>query len=415
MSLSSQKAGTIFGKTSTSKSATLTPEEWAAIMLAAGFPTVPKVIAEGLGVIEAESGFRTDPGGDGAHFGAWQEDSSFGSEADRLDPLKATKGAKKRWEADGKSFQPAWTHWQMEQSHIDGAANGRKKYLKLATSVVGKWKNTVPGAGGRTGLSGEIAGGAEAVAGAITDPLDFLTELASTILDFRKLGQLAAEAVAWFLRLLAKAIWDYVMAPLWHWAERAQGFYWSNYFGSGTERGSGIGYTLRQNAGIITIGFWALGYAVLWTDGESLSPSSSHESMLGRGVKGIEGAVARRNLVKPDRVNEETPDKPKSKSSTIQIEKVKELSVSRKRPVTVTGPGAEATTGRTQNERHSNRVRRPGTEAQEKKKDNGESKIILPRGVSADKKAEAKKATKAKAAPDGKTGMGTRVDSGDSA
>lgn len=413
MSLGSQKSGNQFG--GIKRSGVLTPDEWAVIMLEQGFPADPKVIAEGLGNINAESGFNSDPGGDGAHFGAWQEDSSFGTVAQRLDPVHSTRTARERWEADGKSFYPAWGRWQAEQSGHVGASD-YPQYMATAQKAIsahssgGKsFGEEIPLIGGAVGDVENAIGG---VVGGALDAGEFLAEVAETLLDFRKLGQLAVEAFAWFIRLLLKALWDYVVAPLWHWAERAESWYWRNFFGVGTERGSGFGYLLRENAGIVTIGFWALGYAILWTDGESLSlsPVEPHESMLGRTVKGVEGKIARRNLIKPSRVEEETPDKPKPKTSTVKIEQVKEFSVSRKRPVSV----GEVSTGRNQNERRSNGVPRPGhSPAQTQKKP---PQIVLPPGVEREqkggKKGQVQKTAKQTPAKD-RPRADSRISSGD--
>jgi hypothetical protein len=185
------------------------------------------------------------------------------------------------------------------------------------------------------GLSGSIGEGVEAAESAE----EFLQRLGETLLDFRALGNLAAQAFAWFIKLVAKAIWDYVVAPLVHWSERAVSFYWINFFGSGTEQGSGFGYQLRNNAGAITILFWAMGYAILWSDGTSAAPVALHESLLGQAVKGVDGYVARRNLIKPSKVKEKTPPKPKPKESSVVIERENTFSVSRKRPVTVQSEG----------------------------------------------------------------------------
>jgi hypothetical protein len=114
-----QKGGSIHPVNS---AGTSSPAEWAMTMLKAGFPPNIKTLTEGLGIINAESAFNSNPGGDGAHFGAWQEDSSFGSVAERLNPFKSTVAALKRWRADG-GFFPAWGRWQLEQSGADGSKN----------------------------------------------------------------------------------------------------------------------------------------------------------------------------------------------------------------------------------------------------------------------------------------------------
>jgi hypothetical protein len=432
VSIKSTKSGTNFGKIALKNTGVLTPEEWGAHMLNAGFPPVPRVIAEGLGTIFYESSFNASSKVSGnEHMGGWAESSAYGSESQRLHASSATLAAYRAWrkEADSRgtlygNFNQQWGQWH-EKQRPDGKAGEDEwpAYMGAANraingkGIVGqtfhagtkKTYSDIPGVG-------LVEEGVDSVMGGVQSAEDFLGELASTILDFRKLGQLFAEAVAWFLRLIMKAIWDYVIAPLWHWCERAESFYWRNFFGVGTEQGSGFGYQLRQNAGIITIGFWAIGYAVLWSDGESLSPSKAGESMLGKTFKGVEGKIARRNLIKPDKVEAETPDKPEPKSSTVQIERVKELAVSRKRPVSVTAPG-ESVTGRNPENERSGRVPRPETESESsppepEQKQNAEQKIILPGKVQREINAETKKTDSPKAAAASGAGKGPRTDSG---
>lgn len=359
MSLQSQTQGTSFKGVGTSHSAkNPSPEEWAILMFIAGFPSV-QVVSEGLGVLDRETGgsFEADPGGDGAHFGGWQEDASFGPVADRLDPAKATKAAYNRWKSDGNSFHGAWGIWELQQGGVDGTSLS-KKYKKIAEnaavrvatmSVGGNIGDSIPGVS-------NINEGIHTAENVISSTEDFLSEAFSYLTNFRKLGQLAAEAMAWFIRLLAKAIWDYVIAPLGHWSERAVSFYWVNYFSTGAEKGSGFGYRLRENAATITVLFWGIGYAVLWSDGTGTQMVSADESLMGQGIKGIEGAIARRNLVKPKDVKKKTPSKPKAKTSSIPIERQETYSVARKRPVSVTNQHGE---GRTHNGRSRGSGQRP--------------------------------------------------------
>lgn len=383
MSLSSQRSGNTFKKAKHGGH-TLSPEEMAALMIFAGFPAKTQkdlqVIAEGVATVEGESGF--DPTArdyvSGTHIGLWQEEPGWGTEAERLDPLKSTILAYKHWKADG-GFQQEWGQYDGE------AWRNWKRHKKAAENAAVKVATMQPSGGGPQGL-------VEDAAGAIDNAGDFLTEMASTLLDFRRLGQLFAEAVAWFIRLILKAIWDYVIAPLFHWAERAVSWYWVNFFGTGTERGSGLGYILRQNAGIITIIFWALGYAILWSDGTSPTPTAAHNTVLGRGIKGVEGLVARRNLINPSKVQDKTPNKPKVKATTVPITRTSELAVTRKRPVSVSGPGI--TMGRkpdvSSQRSGSHRVARPGSSATQSGEGSQTAqrqskKIILPPSAQTEK------------------------------
>jgi hypothetical protein len=381
MSLRSRKAGSHFG--TITKSGPLPPQQVANLIVKAakqlGINPTVQMVSIGVGTVYAESAGDPKNPGDGTHIGLWMEEPGFGSNATRLDAYKSTIAALERWKADGGSFNDGWTKWEHGETEGTGADRA-PHYVDVARRAI-----MSGGAGSHGGGSGEEKNIFEEVAepfeeafnstvGAGLSAEEFLVEVAETLLDFRKLGQLAVEAFSWFLRLLLHAIWDYVIAPVFHWAERAEIFYWRNFFGVGTEQGSGFGYQLRQNAAIITIGFWAIGYAVLWSDGESLSPVEPHESMVGRAVKGVEGKIARRNLVKPKDVKEETPDKPKPKTSTVKVERIKEYAVSRKRPVSVSGPGSEKSTGKV-NDGNSR-----GLPVRPEKKDEA-PQIILPPGA----------------------------------
>lgn len=407
MSIAAKKANsTRFGKISTAGKTQLTPYEWAILMLQAGFPADPKVISEGLGTLDAEDSFGTT-GGDGVHVGGWQEEPSYGSLAERMDPLKSTQSAYRHWKAAGNSFYADWGKWEEQQSGVNGARDLGPKHLSVATEAVKAYTHGVVGGTIHSGTVKKYSGipgleqGEKAVSGA-ESATEFLAEVAEALLDFRKLGQLAAEAFSWFLRLILKAIWDYVVAPLWHWGERAVSWYWENFFGTGAEQGSGFGYVLRSNAGAVTITFWALGYAILWSNGQSLSPVTREESMLGQGVKGVSGLIARRNLVKPTQVKDKTPKKPKPKHSVVMIERVQEYSTQRNRQVRVSSKGQELASGRKVNNVSSER-----SGAGEHTIPRPQKNVILPPGV----KTQAASKAKASAKPRG-AGMGASASSG---
>jgi hypothetical protein len=374
VSLKSQNSGTSFLGTNSPSGEKHTPQDFAeAIALAAqsvGLTPTVTLISQGLGTIEAEGGFDGSGWqGDGEHIGPWAEESSFGSRADRMDPWKSTVAAMKRYKADG-GFNDGW--WKWEGGEVEGTGQQRAhKYKAIAETALINIATAQP-----SGTPGIVEEAGNAISGAE----DFLSEAFSFLTDFRKLGQLAAEGFAWFVRLIAKAIWDYVIAPVLHWTERAVSYYWVNYFGTGTEQGSGFGYTLRQNAGTITILFWATGYAILWSDGEGSTLVEPHESILGQGIKGIEGAIARRNLIKPKNVKKETPTKPKPKTSKVPIERQDTFSVSRKRPISVTGQHTEG-----RNRQHASRrgqftpapIQRPGQNRPAERK-----KLVVAQGYS---------------------------------
>lgn len=404
MSISSQKSGTSFNKPNTATG--LGPKQWAVLIKeaceVAGVTPTATVISQALGTIDAEGGLDGSLWGNNpSHPGPWALESSFGTLQERMDPRKSTIIAMKTYKSDG-GFESAWWHWEKIQGEAEPGNVRAAKFVKIAQEVAGgsnpSFGEELPLIGG---VVGDVEGAVGGVIGGVEGAEDFITEAFNFLTDFRKLGQLAAEAFAWFIKLIAKAIWDYVIAPLLHWTERAVSFYWVNFFGTGTEQGSGFGYTLRQNAGSITVLFWGLGYAILWSDGNGSQLVDPHESLLGQGIKGIEGAIARRHLVEPKDVKKETPTKPKPKVSTVPIEKQEVFSVARKRPVSVTGH----TEGRTRHASGRGRftpapVTRPGQS--ETGKPEGK-KLVLAKGYS----RRAQKPPPQKSAKPSKSRVGT--------
>lgn len=132
----------------------LSDSQLAQLLIAAGFPLNPRVIAEGIGIIHGESGGDPKsiaPGN--PHIGLWALSPDFGSDAERLDAYKATVLARKQWEKDG-SFWPAWGRWQAEQSGTNGATNWHK-YINVARQAI----RQKGGARGRAGKPAPTAAG----------------------------------------------------------------------------------------------------------------------------------------------------------------------------------------------------------------------------------------------------------------
>lgn len=114
----------------------LSDTQIALYMLLAGFPPKPRVIAEGIATVHAESGGDPKskvPGNE--HMGLWAESSAFGSEAERLDPYHSTVAARKQWQQSGGSFYDAWGRWEAEQAGTNGATR-YKTYLPAANKGI---------------------------------------------------------------------------------------------------------------------------------------------------------------------------------------------------------------------------------------------------------------------------------------
>lgn len=122
----------------------LSSAEWAQIMVeesrALGVTMTPREIAEGLGVLEVESHRNASEagglGGATGHIGGWQEEQSYGTTAERLDPRASTRSALKHWLASGKSW---WTDWGQYETGAEGGAGPSrwKQYLPTAEGALG--------------------------------------------------------------------------------------------------------------------------------------------------------------------------------------------------------------------------------------------------------------------------------------
>lgn len=113
------------------------PLAFAGYMLEAGFPHSQKVIAEGLGTIAAESGYKKNNGqGPQGHIGPWAESPTFGSVAVREDPRGSTFAAYRVGYAPTGSFEQAWGQWEASQSGTTGAMLS-SEYMAIAAQALG--------------------------------------------------------------------------------------------------------------------------------------------------------------------------------------------------------------------------------------------------------------------------------------
>lgn len=144
--LAFNKGGT-FTASDVKHSGQLTPFEAGIAMLLGGFPPSVRYLSEGLGTIKGENNFTlpNDAQGPGGHIGLWSESPDFGSAAERLNPVTASKLAERQWASDGKSFYPAWGRWQAEQSGHDGAKAFGPEMVATAKKLINV--NVAGGAG----------------------------------------------------------------------------------------------------------------------------------------------------------------------------------------------------------------------------------------------------------------------------
>jgi hypothetical protein len=183
--------------------------------------------------------------------------------------------------------------------------------------------------------AGGIIGGAK-------DAADVASRIADVLLHPSKLGELLADTFAAWLKFVARAVWRYVLAPPFHWAQRATVYYFDNIMGS--KDGENKGY-LYNYAGMATIAFWGVGYGILWRNADSPKEKAytPEDTSLGKLISGVSSTVARRKVAAPDKVKQATPTKPKPVQSSVSVAHVKSLSATRKRSVNVQQVGTEGT------------------------------------------------------------------------
>jgi hypothetical protein len=195
-------------------------------------------------------------------------------------------------------------------------------------------------------VAGDILHGAEDVALSVPRFL-------ATVLNPSKLSQILADLFALWFRLVWKSFWKYVLAPPFHWLQRAVVYYYENIMGSKDGENQGF---LFDIAAPTTVAFWVVGYGILWRNASDwqTKANSADDTPLGKGVNGITGIVAKRNVAAPDKVKEQTPDKPEPKQSEVPLSLVRTVSTTRRRQVAVStntaqnrsgGNGSDGTSG----------------------------------------------------------------------
>lgn len=198
---------------------------------------------------------------------------------------------------------------------------------------------SVPASGGRGGGSNDgSGGGGSSDGGGILGWADAVGRLVTTMLDASKWGPLLSDVTAFMLRSLVRSLWKYLIAPPWHWTERATQYYWEQIMSG--RSGNSIP---RRLAGIITATFWGVGWVVLFTRADNASfGTSATNTPLGRTAQGAQLMAAKRKLHSPRDVARATPKKPPVTVSSVPLTITRRFSTIRKRTVRVTERGSNA-------------------------------------------------------------------------
>lgn len=143
-------------------------------------------------------------------------------------------------------------------------------------------------------------------------------------------NEAAQQSAKWFLGAVAwtgKLFYREVVRPEWEHLQRMTVHYYNSMFGDDAS------YLQLMT----TLGFWSLGYGILWRDADDLSHRSGmpERSALGQMVSKAQVAKSKAKLYDPKQAKKETPKKPKPKVSTAPVVELRKAQVERKRTVKV--------------------------------------------------------------------------------
>lgn len=225
----------------------------------------------------------------------------------------------------------------------------------IATGVyLGKNKQAAVEKGGdavksaQTATSGgEVAPGSSGVThnASLLNPIEDAGSLLSTITDLLTgnlgdLGAKVAQAGLAVVKGMSIGFADLIVAPMWHWNQRATAYYALQIFPTQKSEGQGFQFTMFA----WTAGFWGVGYALLYTEpgsgqykGSGLRPVPARRARIAHHTRRLQAIPARRALVKPGDVKRSTPKKPKPAISKATVTLQTSMTTTRPRQVKVHG------------------------------------------------------------------------------
>lgn len=223
-----------------------------------------------------------------------------------------------------------------------------KSVLEKGSTFGGSSPQDIPEKSGEPSSSGGSGGGSEGSPSVLSLLDDLVTGNVAALG-----GQLAIMSLH-IVKGVAVGFADLIVAPAWHWDQRAAAYYAS--FVLNPKRiadGSEYQWAFAWNAV-----FWGVGYALLFTEPEtkSLKPAPVTRTRLAHHARKIQAIPARRSLIKPKHVKQRTPQKPKPRVSKATVTLQHTYTTTRTRQVKIHGSD-----GNTQNTTSSIPVQRAET------------------------------------------------------
>jgi 3D (Asp-Asp-Asp) domain-containing protein len=181
----------------------------------------------------------------------------------------------------------------------------------------------------------------------IPNPLKWADEMGKAIVglvyaitDPKEWGTYLANATAWMLKHIGKALYSVVIEPPFRWSQRATIYYYEHRIIKGGRR-----YISKE--AFVTMGFWAFGFAILW--GKLDTPElgvDARDSSLAKTIRSGHNVIAGRRIVAPKDVKKKTPTKPNPHISKVPLATMRVVSANRRRTVTVTDKNGNRELGR---------------------------------------------------------------------
>lgn len=133
---------------------------------------------------------------------------------------------------------------------------------------------------------------------------------------------------------VGKILYDEVLHPVWEHTQRATVYYYEEIMSSKKGENSGFYY---DYAGLVTVAFWSLGYALLWRDADNGSAVGTNleRTVMGKAVRQVQTQAKSRKLHSPKDAKKEAPRKPKPEVSKADTTVTRYAKVKRRRTVEV--------------------------------------------------------------------------------
>lgn len=312
------------------------------------------------GIYGTESGFGANLGPSSAGaLGPMQFEPSTGAEYGLnsktiMELVPSVNAAARLLKALGANTDPTSgrTIAALNAYNGNGGGESETSYSASVLKYGKQYGGTIsPSGGGASEADGkQVPASNNETAGNIIEDITDSASLISAIMS-GNVGGISEDFSLLFLSLtkdFAMGVYELIWAPVWHWNQRTVMWYGKEVLNPKEFGKKGKG----QWAFLWTAAFWGVGYAILWVDPKTggLRAAPVKSSRFHRHIRRVQSTPARRELIKPSKVDQHTPPKPPAKESRAQIVEVRAMATARSRAVTVTQTGGKNASNRVEDQ-----------------------------------------------------------------